>query len=73
MLDITEVTRACVDFVELEIEVEFDAGVIVAEEIVVVVESPFFSPLLVVGAAWFAGDEEALVTVTDGVVGPSRL
>jgi hypothetical protein len=51
MLDVTAVTGACVNVVELELEVEFDAGVIVAEEIVVVVESPFFSPLLVVGAA----------------------
>jgi hypothetical protein len=58
---------------ELKLEVEFNAGVIVAEEIVVVVESPFFSPLLVVGAAWFDGDEEASVTATDEVVGPSRL
>ena len=47
MLDITAVTGACVDVVELKLEVEFDAAVIVTEEIAVVVESPFFSPLLV--------------------------
>jgi hypothetical protein len=49
MLDVIAVTWACVDVVELELEVEFDAGVMVAEEIVVVVEAPFFSPLLPVG------------------------
>ena len=47
MLDVIAVTGACVDVVELELEVEFDAGVMVAGEIEVVVESPFFSLLSV--------------------------
>jgi hypothetical protein len=71
IFEVTAVMVACVAVADVELEVEFEDEVIVADFEFCVVDPPF--PPLLVCEALSVWDVETSVIEVDEVVGPSRL